>query len=99
MGLWERIYLKFWRALRDFRCYFLFTFRPRYAIEQIKLRKGTCPPNCPASCCVGCEHLTKNKRCAIYKKRPQHCRDGPIDRFDVWMLERIYGKGCRLYWD
>ena len=99
MGLWRRIYLKFWRAMRDFRYYYITTFKPEYVIQQIRLRKGKCPPNCPVSCCIGCKNLTNGRRCGIYKKRPQHCRDDPVDRFDKWMLERIYGKGCALYWD
>lgn len=97
MSLWRRFYRKMLVILRDIRMYFLFTFKPEYVIKQIKLRKGTCPPDC-GCCCAGCKHL-KNNRCTIYKKRPQNCRDDPFDRFDLRMLERIYNCKCHLYWD
>ena len=97
MAAWKRINQSFWLALRDLRCYFLFTFKPEYVERQIKLRKGVCPPNC-GLCCVDCKYM-KNKRCTIYKKRFQNCRDSPIDRFDLWLIERFLDGRCALYWD
>lgn len=96
MSLWKKFYRKMLIILRDIRKYYLFTFKPEYVIEQIKSRKGKCPPDC-GHCCVGCKYL-KNNRCTIYNTRPQHCGDDPFDRFDLRMLERIYGR-CYLYWD
>jgi hypothetical protein len=99
---WKReLMRKVWLTIRDIRCLYLFTFKPEYVNEQIKSRKGHCPPDCGLCCrfvsATACKHL-KNNRCAIYKTRTQNCRDSPIDRFDLWITERFFDGRCKLYW-
>jgi hypothetical protein len=89
----------FWVMARKARLFYLSTFKPEYLIEQIRLRKGSCPPSCGVCCSDKCEHKGKDNRCKDYENRPQRCRDAPMDRFDVLMLENVYGHRCFLYWD
>lgn len=76
----------------------IWLFKPRYIIEQIKKRKGSCE-GCGAICCTQTRKcpLVKDGKCKIYKSSiPFFCWVFPIDEEDI----KLAGvkEVCQFYW-
>jgi len=86
MGGTEKVTFEVITSLRSsIRRRWIWIFNPRYIIEQLRKREGSCK-DCGAICCKRtrpCPFL-KNCKCTIYNKRiPFQCWVFPIDKKDI----------------